>query len=416
MSDLRDSRDDAAPPAPPRGALLAIFLIVLCDMLGFGIIIPLLPFYADEYQSSPLAVGLLFSIFSVCQLVGAPVLGVLSDRFGRRPILILSQIGSALGYFLLAIASYVDWANPLHGLILIYISRAIDGISGGNISTAQAYISDITTKENRSKGMGVLGAAFGIGFSLGPAMGGILGHYHIALPALAAAILCMIAAAQTYLYLVEARRHEPSEDEVWLHPASFKPILADSSLMHMLMIGFFSMMAFVMLEATFALFLNFTFGWGKLGVGLIFAYIGVVIAVVQGRLIGPASKRFGDWNLAIVGPVLVAVALLIYTQSAYTPLVALIFAGGLLNATGRSLQTPALSALISHTTRPELQGATFGLYHMLLSLSRTIGPMLATWAYAHHHIAPFLIAAGITLACAIWTVWLKTHVSERNHR
>src|SRR3954465_10830345 len=167
-AELDDKPMDPAPPAgPPRGAMLAIFLIVLADLMGFGVIIPLLPFYARQYHASDFQVGLLFTIFSLCQMLATPVLGLMSDRFGSRPVLLLSQIGSVLGYLLLTYATYRQWNNVALGLILVYASRAIDGLSGGNIATAQAYISDITTPQTRAKGMGMLGAAFGIGFSIG---------------------------------------------------------------------------------------------------------------------------------------------------------------------------------------------------------------------------------------------------------
>lgn len=409
MSEEQHPPDYASPEKqPPKGALLAIFLIVLSDMIGFGVIVPLLPFYSHQYSQSAFAVGLLFSIFSVCQLIATPILGLMSDRFGRRPVLIISQLGSTLGYLLLAIASYVHWSNPMFGLVMIYISRAIDGISGGNISTAQAYIADITTPENRARGMGLLGAAFGIGFTIGPAMGGILGHFHISLPALAAAVLTFVAAAQTYFTLREARVHVKSDSENWLHPSRFKPIVTDVALANMMLISIASMGAFVMYESVLALFLLEHFSYGKLQVGLIFAYVGVVIAIMQGRMTGPLTRRFGEWKLAIVGPICVALAMLLYAQLPIWPLLALILLGGTINAIGRSLQTPSLSALISKTASPDIQGATFGLYHMLMALARTVGPILAAWAYEFQTTAPFLLAGGITGLAALWTLWLRS--------
>ena len=163
---------------PPKGALGAIFLIVFMDLMGFGIIIPLLPLYAAQYHASPLDIGLLFSIYSACQFIAAPILGVISDRFGRRPVLIFSQFGSALGYLLLGLVMNLHWVHPFYALLVIYCSRFIDGISGGNISTAQAYISDVTTPQNRARGMGVIGAAFGVGFATGPALGALLVTFH----------------------------------------------------------------------------------------------------------------------------------------------------------------------------------------------------------------------------------------------
>src|SRR3954447_10428199 len=198
---------DTGVDEPPRGALGIIFLIVLIDLMGFGIIIPLLPFYVPGYRDNPLKVTLLFSAFSMCQFIGAPILGMLSDRFGRRPVLVISQAGSALGYVLLGVATTLRVHGSITNelmLTLVYLSRVIDGFTGGNISTAQAYVSDVTTHENRAKGMGVLGAAFGIGFCLGPFMGGVLGGINVSWPAYAAAALAALAALMTYRRLPES--------------------------------------------------------------------------------------------------------------------------------------------------------------------------------------------------------------------
>src|SRR5947209_17084222 len=157
------------PSEPPKGALAIIFFIVLMDLLGFGIIIPLLAFYVPDFQHNPLKVTALFSVYSICQFIGAPILGLMSDRFGRRPVLALSQAGSAAGYLLLGLATQPQFHfTPSTTLGLVYLSRIIDGFTGGNLSTAQAFISDVTTPQTRAKGMGLLGAAFGIGFVLGP--------------------------------------------------------------------------------------------------------------------------------------------------------------------------------------------------------------------------------------------------------
>ncbi|MGB7160257.1 MAG: MFS transporter [Tepidisphaeraceae bacterium] len=405
------------PPEPeaapaPKGAMLIIFMIVFADLMGFGVIIPLLPFYARQYAASDFQVGLLFSVYSFCQLVASPVLGLMSDRFGRRPVLILSQIGSVIGFLLLAFATHATWVGPALGLVLVYVSRVIDGISGGNISTAQAYVSDVTTKENRAKGMGLLGAAFGLGFSLGPAIGGLLGHYDPSWPALAAALFCSIAALLTYLKLPESRNHKPSEAEVWLHPSKFLPILRNGPLVQMLLIFFISMMAFVMMETVFAIFLNDTFGYEVRQVGLFFALAGVVIIVVQGGLIGRLTKRFGEWPLVITGPLLVTAAMLTLAQAGWRPAVALLVFGVIMNATGRSLQTPALSSLISRHSDPNQQGAVFGLFHMLGSLARVIGPIIAAGVYTGHHVAPFLVAGAVTLAAAGWTILLRRNLAS----
>ena len=414
MSDVQTLEYEPAAPVPPRGAMLAIFLIVLSDLMGFGVIIPLLPFYARHYAASDFQVGLLFAVYSFCQLIATPMLGLASDRWGRRPILLFSQIGSVLGYVLLAYATHHQWVNLTTGLLAVYLSRAIDGLSGGNISTAQAYISDVTTAKNRAKGMGMLGAAFGIGFTIGPWMGGMLGAKpgNEWIPALVAACFSAIAATQTFLRLPESRRHVHSEAEVWLHPSRFLPIIRNSPLLQMLLISFFSMMAFVMMEATFAIFLNDTFHkssgepFGAREVGYFFGYAGIIIILVQGGLVGRLTKALGEWTLVIVGPIFVSGAMMLYVQAGFHPLILLLLVGGFFNATGRSLQTPALSSLVSQFADRKIQGATFGLFHMLGSLARVIGPTIAGLAYTSHHTAPYLTAGSITAAVTLWTVGL----------
>ena len=406
MSDPSDSTE--APAAPPRGAIFAIFLIVLSDLLGFGVIIPLLPFYALKYSASALQVGLMFSIYSACQLIASPILGLMSDRFGRRPVLLLSQFGSVIGYVLLGYATARQWNNVSLGLAVVFLSRAIDGLSGGNISTAQAYIADITTQENRAKGMGLLGAAFGLGFTFGPGIGGVLGHFHVSLPAFAAALFSLIAATQTYLWLPESRVHKPSEEsEVWLHPSKFRPILQNPLLVQLQLIWFVTMMAFVMLEATFALYLNVIFGYGPSQVGYFFCFVGVIIIIVQGGLIGRLTSRVGEWNLMIIGALLVSAAMAMYVDVAWHRFVWLLLAAGFFNATGRSIQGPTIQSLVSRYSSPDQQGATFGLFHMLGSLARVIGPAVATAVYASHHTAPFALAGAITLVVAVWTILLR---------
>jgi DHA1 family tetracycline resistance protein-like MFS transporter len=406
MSEAVPRNDDA--PAPPKGALRIIFLIVFVDLLGFGIIIPLLPRYVPDFTHHPLKVTLLFSIFSVCQFVGAPILGALSDRFGRRPVLVFSQFGSAFGYLLLAIATAVQWEDPGTRLWLVYLSRVIDGFTGGNISTAQAYVSDVTTPQNRAKGMGVLGAAFGIGFTAGPFLGGVLGHYNISWPAYAATAFSAGAAVLTLLYLKESRTHKPTEAEVWLHPSRFLPILRRPVLVQLLAISFFIMAAFVMMESTITMFLDERFGFKEKQVGLFFGFLGLIIILVQGGLIGRLTKKLGEWPLAIAGCGFVALGMAGFTSTAFHASLSILLFAGALNATGRSLQQPTISSLLSKFSDPRDQGIVFGLFHGLGSLARVVGPLIAGFAYPFlNHAGQFVTAGVIAIAMALWTAALR---------
>jgi DHA1 family tetracycline resistance protein-like MFS transporter len=401
-------------PQPPKGAISIIFLIVLMDLFGFGVIIPLLPFYAKEYAASDFQVGLLFSIYSGCQLIAAPILGLISDRFGRRPVLCFSQLGSVAGYLLLGFATHSRWANPAVGLALVYTSRIIDGLSGGNISTAQAYIADVTTKKDRAQAMGKMGAAFGIGFALGPFVGGLLGNLNVSYPAFAAALFSLIAAVQTFIRLPESRRHLPTEAESWLHPSRFVPILQQTKLVQMLLISFVSMIAFVMMESTFALFLKDSYSYNPKQVGYFFGFAGLIIITVQGGLIGRLTRRFGEWPLAICGASFVCLAQFTYVEAGWHKLIPLLLLGGLLNASGRSLQMPTLSTLISHESDPKTQGTVFGLFHGLGSLGRVLGPLLATSIYAATRPwPPFAVASAIMACITLWTILLRLHSKGR---
>ncbi|HWE95035.1 MAG TPA: MFS transporter [Tepidisphaeraceae bacterium] len=403
------------PAGPPKGALGTIFLIVFMDLLGFGIIIPLLPFYVKTPQDHPFKVTLLFSLYSICQFIGAPILGALSDRIGRRPVLAFSQLGSVIGYLLLGVATQFHWRHPGTMIALVYVSRIIDGFSGGNISTAQAYISDVTTRENRAKGMGLIGAAFGIGFSVGPFLGGVLGSVHVSIPAYFAAAFSAVAAILTLIKLKESRVHKPTEAEAWLHPSRFLPVLRRPVLVQLLAISFFLMAAFVMMESTVGLFLNGNrfFHWGAREVGWYFAFIGVIIAIVQGGLIGKLTKRFGDWPLSITGPLLVATGMIGYFgvehwPAAFAPALGLLMLTGALNAIGRSIQGPTSSSLISKFSDPRDQGVVFGLYHGLSSLARVIGPIVAGATYPlMRHTGQFITAGVIAAAMGLWTLALR---------
>jgi DHA1 family tetracycline resistance protein-like MFS transporter len=398
---------EAVAPETPKGALRIIFFIVFMDLLGFGIIIPLMPRYVPDYQNHVFKVTLLFSVYSICQFIGAPILGLLSDRHGRRPVLVFSQLGSVVGYVLLGFATHF---SAHYALILIYVSRVIDGFSGGNISTAQAYVSDVTTPKDRAKGMGMIGAAFGIGFSVGPAIGGLLGSHHVSWPAYAAGMMSLAAAIQTWRKLPETRHDKPVEAEVWLHPSRFLPLFRNPILAQFLAIGFVTMAGFVMMETTMVLFLGRWFGFSVARTGYYFAYIGVIILIVQGRLIGPLAKRFGEWPLAILGPLFIAAGMAGLTRTAFTPLLSLLLLSGALNAIGRSLQTPTLTALLSRYADKSEQGIAFGLFHGLGSLARFAGPIVAWWGYEYvykRNTGQFLIAGAIAVSIASWTLLLS---------
>lgn len=352
-----------------------------------------------------------------------------SDRFGRKPVLAVSQVGSALGYLMLGLATHYS-DRPELMLLIVYGSRIIDGFTGGNISTVQAYIADVTTPDKRAKWMGMLGAAFGVGFVLGPTIGGVLGSFNPSYPAYLAMIMAGSAAVVTWVRLPESRpasgRVAPAEAEVWLHPGRFVPILKHPILSQLLAISFFTMAAFVMMESTMAVFLSRHYGWAPLHIGLFFGYIGVVIVFVQGRLLGKLTRRRGEWALSAAGPLIVAVGMVCYcgaglirpggveaTTSVFVISSLLLLLGGAANATGRSVQQPTITSLISRYSGKDEQGVAFGLFHGLGSLARVAGPLLAAPLFGlFHNTGQFVAAAILTAAMSVWTARLRGVASQ----
>ena len=356
-----------------RSPLLVIFITVFIDLVGFGIVIPVLPFYAEgtRFGATPSQVGLLFASYSVMQLVFAPVLGRLSDKYGRRPILLASLLGTALGFLILGFATTL-W--------MLFIGRIIDGISGGNISTAQAYIADVTTKENRAKGMGLIGAAFGLGFVFGPAIGGVLSRWGINVPFMFAGSLALANAVLLYFTLPETvSRDHPARVSAasgrgWhqLVASLKKPRLG-----FVLTIYFLSIVAFSIMTATFSLFLMFRLGYDAFHNGWIFAFVGVISAIIQGGLIGRLVKKFGEPTLVILGGLLFTASLLgIPFVTSSTGLFAILTLGAF-TSIGQALTAPSLTSLASKSADASQQGAVLGVTQSVASLARAVGPSLA---------------------------------------
>jgi DHA1 family tetracycline resistance protein-like MFS transporter len=357
-----------------RSPLVVIFTTVFIDLVGFGIVIPVLPFYAEgtRFNASPRMVGLLFASYSVMQLIFSPILGRLSDKYGRRPVLLISIIGTGVGFLILG------FANTLW---MLFVGRILDGITGGNISTAQAYIADITTKENRAKGMGLIGAAFGLGFVFGPAIGGILSRWGVEVPFLFAAGLSFANALLLYFTLPETVTPD--------HPArvsaaggrGFSQLiqsLKNPRLSFVLTIYFLFIVAFSIMTTSFSLFTMFRYGYDAQHTGYLFAYVGVLAVIVQGGLIGRLVKRFGELPLVITGAFLFAGSLFAvpFVGPQTGGLLALLIGGGLFSI-GNSLAAPSLTSLASKSVGAADQGSVLGVTQSVASLARAVGPTLA---------------------------------------
>lgn len=356
-----------------RSPLLVIFITVFIDLIGFGIVIPVLPFYVEgtQFNASPRAVGLLFASYSVMQLIFTPVLGRLSDKYGRRPILFFSLLGTSLGFLILGFATTL-W--------MLFLGRIIDGITGGNISTAQAYIADITTPENRAKGMGMIGAAFGLGFIFGPAIGGILSQWGIHVPFLFAAGLAFANAILLYFVLPETVTpdHPARASAATGRWSQLAQALKQSRLAFILAIYFLFIVAFSIMTATFALFTMYRFGYDAHDTGWLFVFVGVIGAVIQGGLIGRLVKRFGEMPLVVMGALLFAASLFaIPFTGPRTGILTLLIVGGTF-AVGNSLSTPALTGLASKSVGRGEQGGALGVTQAVASLARVVGPVISS--------------------------------------
>src|SRR5687767_3618719 len=357
-----------------RSPLVVIFTTVFIDLVGFGIVIPVLPFYAEgtAFNATPRTVGLLFASYSIMQLIFSPVLGGLSDKYGRRPVLLISIIGTGVGFLILGFA---------RTLWMLFVGRILDGISGGNISTAQAYIADITTKEDRAKGMGLIGAAFGLGFIFGPAIGGILSRWGIHVPFIFAAGLCFANALLLYFTLPETitpdhpARHSAARGRGLRQVIKSlkQPVLA-----FVLTIYFLFIVAFSIMTTAFSLYTMFRFGYDAQHTGYLFAYVGLIAVIIQGGLIGRLVKRFGELPLVIVGALCFAISLFAvpFVGPAAGGLAALLIGGGVFSM-GNSLATPALTSLASKSVGAGEQGVVLGVTQSVASLARAIGPFLA---------------------------------------
>ena len=375
----------------PRRTLSTLFLIVFTDLIGFGIVIPLLPLYAEHFRPAGWVLGLLMASFSAMQFVFAPVLGRLSDRVGRRPVLLLSLAGSVAGYVLFALAD---------SLAMLFAARLLAGICGANIATAQAVIADTTPPEGRAKGMGLIGAAFGLGFIAGPALAGLLLQLGTSAPGWGAAVCSAAALAMTFAFLPETRTpaSEPAAVRFASPLARLTRGWSDRRLAPLLLLGLLAVTGFAGFEVTFAQFLHGRLALPHDRVSFVFVYLGVLAAIVQGGLMGRLSRRFGEARLVIAG--LAAIALGCGAIAA-THRVATLLAVLVLVSFGVGVVMPSLSSLVSRTAGATDQGAALGAFQSVGALARVGGPIAAEVALGRWGVAaPPLGAAALALVAA----------------
>jgi MFS transporter, DHA1 family, tetracycline resistance protein len=365
--------------------LLFIFVTVFVDMVGYGLVVPLLPFYAREYAAGAALVGLLGSLYAATQFVGGPFLGGLSDRMGRRPVLVVCLLGASFAYLLLGLAET---------LILLFAAVVLAGAAGGTQATAQAYIADSTSPERRARGLGLIGAAFGLGLMAGPVLGGLLSLYSLHAPAFAAAALALANATFGFLVLPEslpARLRTPTPLKR-LNPLSqLRGVLGIHGIRWFLLAVFLLNLSFAGLLTNFPLFSNARFGWDAPANAFFFAFVGFCAVLTQGVLIGLLQPRFGEERLLLGGLSVMAAGLGLVAIIPYGPL--LYPAVGLL-AVGVGLAIPALTALISRRVSGREQGRVMGGLQAVISVTLIVGPVIAGLAFDHLGVpAPYWIGA-----------------------
>ena len=368
--------------------LIPVYLAVVLDLVGFGIVIPLLTFYAEEYGAGPVEVTLLMAVYSLSQFLMAPVWGTLSDRFGRRPIMLFS-----IGMATVCLAGFA-WAQSL---MLLFIFRTLHGAAAANISTAQACVADVTTKENRAMGMGMIGAAFGFGFTVGPFIGGELSVYGLAAPIWLAAGLSLLNWVIAFFWLKETRRTDTVRHQRSIHPRAFLQVAKHPLVGACIVLTFVMTVAFAIMESSFTLFAEHVHGLDARAVGRMFGIAGITMIIVQGGLIGRLVKRFGEANLVPAGVIILAVGLFMLPHADPPWAMVAVF---MLLAVGQGIASPSLNSLISQGASEDEQGFVLGTNQSMSALARATGPTVAGWIYLGAPAWPFY-ASGCILAVSI---------------
>lgn len=350
--------------------MFALFLTVFVDLVGFGIIIPFLPFFAESFDAPPSEVTLLMTAFSLAQFIAAPLWGRLSDRIGRKPVLVITLFGLAVAYVSLAFAQ---------SLWMLFATRIFAGLMAGNIAIAQAAAADLSTPAERPKAMGMIGAAFGLGFLIGPAIGGLLasakiGATPIAAPAFAAAALSSVALILALTIFKESRPTVGAAEHGPGRIQSLRETFSKPGLRIFIAMAFLIPLAFAGVESTMALWTEHTFGWGARDNGYLFSFLGLIAVITQGALVGRLSRRASEKTLVAVAAGFTIVGfLLVASLPVFWPAVT----GFGLIVFGISLATPSIASLISRVSAASVQGTVAGASHATQALARILGPAAA---------------------------------------
>ncbi|MEN5053312.1 MFS transporter [Brevundimonas naejangsanensis] len=414
-------------PKAQAPTLAVLFAVVFINLVGFGLVVPLLPFFAQSLQAEPWQITLMFSAYSLGQFFAEPFWGRLSDRIGRKPVLLATLAANAVGYLLLAFAPNIWVAVAV---------RLFTGLGAGNISTVQGYIADVTPPERRAGRMGLIGAAFGLGFIVGPGLGGLLaqpqmGHVGYQLPIFAASGAAVAAALGVMFFLRESRtRADPAAPRpAFLSGVSFAR--TDEVISRVLMVSLIYLAGFSAMEAAFGLWAEHRYAWTAREVGLSFMIVGLISAVNQGLVAGRLARRFGEARVLAVGMLLFGLSMVLQVAApvAWFPagridmgLFSLPLVAGWIipvvmgiGACGMSLAMPNISAMISRSSPPDRQGAMLGLNMAAGSMARIVGPIVAGVLYsAVGPNWPFLAGAALTVPAAAMAINAGRAVRRRS--
>jgi multidrug resistance protein len=396
---------EAQPASPFASPLLPIFLIVVVDILGFTIILPLLPFYAERLGATPTLVGTLVAIYAVCQLISGPILGQLSDRFGRRPVLLISQAGTLAGFIMMALANTLS---------MVFLARAIDGATAGNLTTAQAYISDVTKPEERARSFAIIGVAFGFGFLVGPGISGYLSHFSYQAPLWAASAMSFTSIVFTFFLL-------PRKEPVHQHAADDQPgpggkrlsliswgqygqYFRIPQISRLLWQWSFFSLSFSTFISGFALFAERRYQWhghavGAREVGYIFAFNGFIGIIMQGGLVGRLVKWLGERRLVTIG---FLGSLFGYAAMGFTYTIGQLLVVMTLTAIVGAGLRPALTSLITKQADRRQQGVIIGLTQSLTSVAQIAAPPLAGFIIGREWLTTWAIWGGVLAGLALF--------------
>lgn len=375
-----------------KKAFAIIFLTVFIDLLGFGLVVPILPVFAKEIGASNFEVGLVAAVFSLMNFFFTPVLGSLSDRIGRRPIILMSAALNVVGYIIFA------WSNSLTVLV---ISRLICGIGAANIGAAQAYISDISSPENRARSLGLIGMAFGLGFVFGPVFGGLIKQFYgLSWVGYVAATLCFLNLVSAFFLLPESVKELKKDLKITIFPFKTLESALENKLVSRIFLMFlFNVLAFAMMQTMVSVLWKEHYGQTDKQIGYLFGVIGICSAITQGGLVGILIKKWGEQNMMLRGSLILAIGLMsiplissdLFNVGVYVTIALISFGSGMLN--------PSITATLSRATNPEEQGAMLGLNQSVGSISRVIGPVLSGFFYDIHYTLPFILSGLVMFFC-----------------